>query len=86
VFGLNQAWFYAVHSGSELDLFFLHGGKRIGIECKRIDAPRTTKSMHIATEDLRLDRLFVVYPGDRRYSLTDKIEAVPLARLEDVVD
>jgi hypothetical protein len=86
VFGLNQAWFYAVHSGSELDLFFLHGGKRIGIECKRIDAPRTTKSMHIAIEDLRLDRLFVVYPGDRRYSLTDKIEAVPLARLEDVVD
>jgi hypothetical protein len=42
--------------------------------------------MHIAIEDLRLDRLFVVYPGDRRYSLTDKIEAVPLARLEDVVD
>jgi hypothetical protein len=28
-----------------------------------------------------LDALYVVYPGDRRYQLADRIEVVPLAAL-----
>jgi uncharacterized protein len=28
--------------------------------------------------DLKLDRIYVVYPGAHRYALTEKIEAVPL--------
>lgn len=82
----DQAWFYAVHSGSELDLFFLHRGKRIGVEFKHQDAPRTTKSMHVAMTDLGLDRLWVVYPGVRRYALTERIEVVPLANVREVVE
>ncbi len=77
----DQAWFYNVHAGSELDLFFLHRGQRVGVEMKREDAPRITKSMRVAQQDLRLDRLFVVYPGERRYALDEGIECVPLAEL-----
>jgi hypothetical protein len=55
-------------------------GKRIGVEFKRADAPDLTRSMKIAMEDLKLDALYVVYPGDRRYVLAEGIEAVPLAR------
>ena len=35
-------------------------------------------SMRIAMRDLELDSLQVLYPGDRRFSLGDGIEAVPL--------
>ena len=37
-----------------------------------------TPSMRIAMNDLKLDSLYVVYPGLHRYKLTDSIEAVPL--------
>lgn len=50
----------------------------LGVECKRIDAPRLTPSMRIALEDLGLERIAVVYPGARRYPLADRVEAVPL--------
>ena len=81
----DHAWYYAVHAGSELDLFFLHRGRRIGVELKREDAPRVTKSMRVAWQDLRLDRLFVVHPGDRRYALDEGIECVPLRGVGELV-
>ena len=48
---------------------------------KREDAPRVTKSMRVVRQDLRLDRLYVVYPGARRFSLDEGIECVPLTEL-----
>ena len=74
----DEAWYYAVHSGSELDLFFRHKGKRIGVEFKRMDAPRMTKSMRVVMQDLELDQLYVIYPGTRRYKLDEGVEVVPL--------
>ena len=78
----DEAYFWAAHSGAELDLLLMRGGKRLGIECKRADAPRLTPSMKTALKDLKLSRLLVIYPGDRRYALADGIEAVPLKWLE----
>ncbi len=83
-FGHPDAYFYGVHAGSELDLFFLHKGRRIGIEIKREDAPRMTQSMHVAQTDLRLDKLYVIYPGERRYPLAPKAECVPFSELGDL--
>jgi len=74
----DEAWYYAVHSGSELDLFFRHKGTRLGFEFKRMDAPRMTKSMRVVMEDLELDRLWVIYPGTRRYTLEEGVECIPL--------
>lgn len=37
--------------------------------------------MTIAMKDLRLERLYVVYPGTRRYALADAVEVVPLGSL-----
>ena len=52
-------------------------GKRIGVEIKRVDAPRRTRSMTIAFRDLSLGALDVVYPGPVRYVIGDGITAVP---------
>jgi uncharacterized protein len=77
----DDAYFWATHNGAEIDLVLFRRGRRIGIECKRTDAPTLTASMRIALFDLKLDELNVVYPGEKRYSLAKKIEVVPLAEL-----
>ncbi len=77
----DEAYFWATHNGAELDLLLIKDGRRVGVEFKRADAPGMTTSMKIAMHDLQLDRLYVVYPGERRYALTERIEAVPLAAL-----
>lgn len=79
--GERDAYFYGTQRGAELDLLVLRGGRRWGFEFKCTDAPSTTKSMHIALEDLHLDHLWVVYPGTRNYPLTEKITALPLQDL-----
>lgn len=74
----DEAYFWATHQGAELDLLMLKGARRIGVEFKRADVPKMTSSMRVAQNDLKLDALYVVYPGDQRFSLSDGAEAVPL--------
>jgi len=77
----DESYFWGTHNGAEIDLIMVKDGRLIGVECKRMDAPKLTPSMQIAMEDLKLDRIAVIYPGLKRYPLTDKIEAVPLQEL-----
>ncbi len=72
----DEAYFWATHAGAELDLLMLKDGRRVGVEFKRSDAPRTTPSMTTAMNELRLDALYVVYPGTRRYVLSGGSRAV----------
>jgi uncharacterized protein len=76
----DEAYYWATHNGAEIDLVLFKDGRRIGVECKRADAPSLTTSMRIALADLKLDRLYVLYPGDKTYSLAPKVEVVPLAK------
>ncbi len=76
--GSRDAYFWRTHAGAELDLLIFRGGKRLGFDVKYTDAPRTTKSIRIAIDDLELDHAYLVYPGHERYRLDDKIEAIPL--------
>jgi predicted AAA+ superfamily ATPase len=73
----DEAYFWATHNGAELDLLLFHRSRRYGIEIKRADAPGLTRSMQTAVTDLGLERLAVVYPGDRRYNLGPRVAAVP---------
>ena len=75
----DQACFWGTHAGAELDLLLFSRGRRIGVEVKRMDAPRRTPSMTAALRDLALDALYVVYPGNLRYEIGDRITAVPAA-------
>ncbi len=77
----DDVYFWATHQGAEIDLIFTKGGRRYGVECKRADAPAMTPSMRIALEDLKLERIAVIYPGEKRYSLHKRVEAVPFERV-----
>ena len=82
--GEHEAYFYGTQRGAELDLMLLRQGRRWGFEFKCTDAPRTTRSMHVVIEDLGLGHLWVVYPGDLEYPLTDTITALPLKNIRDI--
>ncbi len=43
----DDAYFWATHQGTELDLLLFKNGKRIGVECKRADGPTLAPSMMI---------------------------------------
>ena len=82
----RDAFYYRTHGGAELDLLITRGGRRYGFEFKFADAPGTTKSMHAVMEDLRLEHLWIVYPGERAYKLTEKISTLPLAQAPETLD
>lgn len=77
----DEAYFYAVHSGVELDLLLFKEGARLGVEIKRADAPKLTRSMKTAMDDLELDELWVIYPGERSYALERGVMVKPLGSL-----
>ncbi len=79
----DDAYFWATHQGAEVDLILQRGGRLYGVECKRADAPRMTRSMGIAIKDIGLESVAVVYPGKKRYAIADQVEAVPLAELAE---
>lgn len=80
-FGERDAYFWSTQRGAELDLLLLRKGRRWGFEFKCADAPSTTRSMRVAAEDLKLEHLWVIYPGRERYPLADRITALPLREL-----
>jgi predicted AAA+ superfamily ATPase len=76
----QECFFWATHAGAELDLLICQHGKKIGFEFKRQDAPSLSKSMQIACEDLQLEKLFVICPGNIQYMLTDKIMVIGIEK------
>ena len=82
--GEREAYFYATQRGAEPDLMLLRRGRRRGFEFKCTDAPHTTKPMHVVIEDLGPSHLWVMYPGDREYPLTDAVTALPLKSIHDL--
>jgi predicted AAA+ superfamily ATPase len=74
----SEPYFWSTHGGAELDLFFVHRGHRFGIEFKLTDAPKVTRSMRVAMEDLKLRHLWVVHAGKDSFPMDEKITAWPL--------
>lgn len=79
----DEAFFWATHQGAEIDLILRRGDRLFGVECKRADAPRVTPSIRIALEGLHLGRVAVIYPGAKRFTMADRVEAVPLGALAE---
>jgi uncharacterized protein len=77
----DEAFFWGTHQGAEIDLILRRGGSLFGIECKRTDSPRVTPSIRHAFDDLGLTRVAVVYPGGKRFPISDQVDAVPLGAL-----
>ncbi|MFQ6677859.1 MAG: ATP-binding protein [Fidelibacterota bacterium] len=82
----NSVYFWRTSNGAELDLYWQAKGQNWGVEFKYADAPKLTKSMKIANEDLNLSHLWVVYPGTDCYSLTKNISVLPFENVSSTWD
>jgi len=80
----SEAFFWSTHSGAEIDLFFQYRGRRYGVEFKFSEAPKITKSMHAALNDLHLDHLWIIYPGKSSYPADEKISVCPLIEAPNI--
>jgi predicted AAA+ superfamily ATPase len=80
----EECYFWSSHSAAEIDLLIVKNGKRLGFEFKYTDTPKITKSMKISLEDLKLDKINVIFPGNLSFKLSDKIEAIGLEFLQNL--
>jgi predicted AAA+ superfamily ATPase len=78
----EECFFWATHAGAELDLLVVRGRRRLGFEFKRTVAPKVTRSVRTALEDLGLQRLDVIHAGDQTFPLGRRIRAVALKRAD----
>lgn len=72
----EECFFWATHTGAELDLLVVSGLRRLGFEIKRTTAPRLTRSMATVMADLELERLYLVHAGEASFSLAANARAV----------
>jgi predicted AAA+ superfamily ATPase len=78
---LRECFFWALHSGAELDLLVVRGTLRLGFEVKHTDSPEVTPSMRSALENLHLTHLYVIHAGEQKFPLGPKLTALPLRRV-----
>jgi predicted AAA+ superfamily ATPase len=78
----RDCYFWALHSGAELDLLIARGKSRVGFEIKFTDAPALTPSMRSALQALKLEHLYVIHAGRDTFPLAERVTALPLARIE----
>jgi len=77
-----EGYFYRTSGGAEIDLVLAWPNSKLwGIEIKRSLNPKIERGFHSACEDLKLERKFVIYAGNERYSITQDIEAISLAEI-----
>lgn len=80
----EECYFWALHSGAELDFLLVRAGRRLGFEVKLTRSPRVTPSMRAAQQALGLDHLYVLcHALDQAapWPLAEGITAVPLHTL-----
>ncbi len=77
----EETFFWATHAGAEIDLVVVRGRRRLGFELKRTVSPRTTRSMHIALRDLKLESIDVVHAGEGTFPLAERVRAVALSEI-----
>lgn len=80
-----QFYFWAAHTGARVDLIAQSGGQLRGFEIRRTSAPRITRSVRTALEELSLTRMDVVFAGLASRSLGRRVRAISADRLHEEV-
>lgn len=73
----SDVWFWAAHSGPELDLLVTHNGRRVGFEMKFNESPVIRKATRNLLDILSLAHLYVVCPVRTSYPVDERITVLP---------
>jgi predicted AAA+ superfamily ATPase len=82
----TQAFFYRSSAGAEIDLVLeLPKRQRWAIEIKRSSAPAPSRGFHVAAEDVRATRRFIVHAGRESFPLAHDVRATTLSDLQSAL-
>lgn len=73
-----------MHTGAEIDLIFHRNSKLWGIEFKFTDTPKTTPSIKSAIEELNLEHVWIINPGNKKYQLSDKLTVTVIIKISNL--
>lgn len=74
-----RSYFYRTSAGAEIDLLLEFGlNEYWAVEIKASRTPTLTKGFHIACEDLKVKRKFVVYSGEDTFQTSNKTTVLSL--------
>ena len=79
--GDRDAYFWHTQGGAELDLLNIVNGQRFGFEFKYADVPKITRSLTVAHQDLKLNHVFIVYPGRSTFAINQWATALSITEL-----
>lgn len=80
----DNFYFWGTHAEAELDGLSFKNGRKIGFEFKFTDAPKYTKSMSIAKQDLRLNHIYVIYPGNKNFRINEHTTAISIGKIQSI--
>jgi uncharacterized protein len=69
----EECFFWATQSQAELDLLIVKGSKKYAYEIKYTEQPQMTKSLYMALDALKLDKIIYIYPGNMNFMLHEKV-------------
>lgn len=80
----EDCYFWSTQSGAELDLLVIKNSKKVGFEIKYTDKPKFTRSMKIALDDLKLDQLFIIIPGNEKFILQNQVKVCGIEKITEI--
>lgn len=80
----GDAYFWAAHSGGEIDLVIISRGRKFGVEFKWSEKPSATRSLHSAKNELSIEKVWLVYPGKESFPLAEDMEVLPVSALGEI--
>jgi len=80
----EDCFFWRSHAGAEIDLIIQSGERLIGVEFKASSVPKLARGAYTAMKDLSLEKLYVVYPGDRLFEIEKNVIALPIKKLDQM--
>lgn len=82
----TELYFYRTSAGAEIDLLLLlPTGTRWAVEIKRSPAPHPLWGFHLACDDVKAERRWLIYPGQEQYPTSGSVEVVGLRRFCEYV-
>lgn len=82
----DEIYFYRTQDGAEIDLLIRRDTRwLVAAEIKLSLSPKLTKGSYLAMEDLGVEKLYIITPGEDRYAYESNVEVIGLLQfLEEI--
>lgn len=80
----DDCYFWSLHQNGELDLLWKKFDTKIGFEFKYSDSPKINSTTKKSLELLKLDELYIIYPGDKKVKIDSNVTLVPLSQVKNL--